>query len=99
MGAIVTMSAPRGGGPDTTRQTYAFACLRCGHAWERDYTLTRETDPHGRPFLTYRTGGRTVPSPITSPTCVICDSPRVHVVRPDLVAAVDRARGDLRGGP
>ncbi|POX43495.1 hypothetical protein C3486_00800 [Streptomyces sp. Ru73] len=70
------------------RQTYAFSCTGCGHAWKQSYDIVLVTGPDGRRSQTYRLDGRTVPSPLTSPVCPHCESRRVHAVP---VGLADRA--------
>lgn len=81
---------------DTSRKTveeaYAFACLRCGHGWERTFVIEHYLDPHGRPFVQYYADGEPVPSPLTHPRCPNCEGHRVRVLRPGRVAVVERAR-------
>ncbi|MFP8943580.1 hypothetical protein ACLIYM_19395 [Streptomyces fenghuangensis] len=77
----------------TTREEYSFACLRCGHGWERAYGIRHHVDGDGRPFVTYHDpadGGR-VPSPLTRPVCPNCESHVVRIMRPGRVYEAERA--------
>jgi Zn finger protein HypA/HybF involved in hydrogenase expression len=69
--------APRN---ETAHEEYSFACMHCGHGWERAYRIQHHTDLDGRPFVTYHdpASGERVPSPLTRPVCPNCDT---HVVR------------------
>ncbi|MBT2383158.1 hypothetical protein [Streptomyces sp. ISL-11] len=66
------------GAPEPAHESYAFACMRCGHGWEQSYEITHHTDAEGRPFVIYYADGQRVTSPLTHPTCLNCGE---HVVR------------------
>ncbi|WP_051872403.1 hypothetical protein [Streptomyces sclerotialus] len=74
--------------PGDLRQTYAFSCTGCGHAWKQTYEIVIVADADGRRSQTYRIEGRTVRSPLTAPVCPHCESGRVHAVP---VGLADRA--------
>lgn len=65
-------------GPAKVHEEYSFACMRCGHGWEQSYDIEHHVDPSGVEFVVYKSDGRRVPSPLSSPTCVNCGG---HVVR------------------
>jgi hypothetical protein len=65
-------------GTVTAHEAYAFACMRCGHGWEQSFDIEHHVDGKGRSFVVYKSDGKTVPSPLTSPSCPTCDG---HVVR------------------
>ncbi|WP_240139927.1 hypothetical protein [Streptomyces sp. MUM 178J] len=60
------------------RESYAFACMGCGHGWEQSYEIEHHSDPSGKDFVVYRSGGRRVPSPLSRPNCTNCGG---HVIR------------------
>lgn len=72
----------------TTRESYAFACLRCGFGWEREFEIQHLSEAGGRPVARYLVDGRPVPSPLTQPSCPNCGGHRVRVLRAGTVAAV-----------
>jgi hypothetical protein len=66
-------------GTVAAHEAYAFACMRCGHGWEQSFDIEHHVDEKkGTFFVVYKTDGRAVPSPLTSPTCPTCEG---HVVR------------------
>lgn len=80
----------------TVHEAYSFACMRCGHGWEQEYEVRRLEYPDGTPFVTYRTDGERVPSPITHPTCVKCDGHQLRIMRAGRVAAARPERTPQR---
>ncbi|NGO76759.1 hypothetical protein G6045_13945 [Streptomyces sp. YC504] len=62
----------------TVHESYAFACMRCGHGWEQSYDIEHFVDGKGNEFVLYKAGGQRVPSPLSRPTCLNCGG---HVVR------------------
>ncbi len=62
----------------TVHESYAFACMRCGHGWEQSYDIEHFVDGKGNEFVLYKAGGQRVPSPLSRPTCFNCGG---HVVR------------------
>lgn len=61
-------------------ESYSFACLRCGHAWGRDYELRHTRDLHGHTVVTYLDHGVPVPSPLRRPRCPACDGHQVRIL-------------------
>ncbi|GGS30153.1 hypothetical protein AB0E75_08470 [Streptomyces griseoviridis] len=77
----------------TVHESYSFACMRCGTGWEQSYEIEHHTDAEGRRFVVYTADGRTVPSPLSRPTCHNCDGHVVRIMRPGRVASArDAAR-------
>lgn len=95
-------STPGTAGQDITHEAYAFACMRCGNAWEEAYEIEHHIDASGRTVLAYTVAGRRVPSPLSRPTCENCEGHLVRIMRagtvsnPQLHAALFHGRG--RGG-
>ncbi|MGI5467358.1 hypothetical protein [Streptomyces sp. CA-132043] len=85
--------------PGDLRQTYAFSCTGCGHAWKQTYDIVIVSDAEGRRSQTYRIEGRTVRSPLTSPVCPHCDSGRVHAVPVGLAERALAAETAARSRP
>lgn len=73
---------------DTVHESYAFACMRCGHGWEQSYDIEHHVDGKGKEFVTYVADGRHVPSPLTRPTCLNCDGHVVRIMRAGQVSSV-----------
>ncbi|KAB8164325.1 hypothetical protein FH609_014090 [Streptomyces sp. 3MP-14] len=71
-----------------THESYAFACLSCGFAWEQEFAIEHITDLGGQPAVRYLVDGRPVPSPLTHPSCPNCGGHRVRVLKAGTVAAV-----------
>ncbi|MFJ4621444.1 hypothetical protein [Streptomyces sp. NPDC088812] len=69
-------------------ESYSFACMRCGHAWEQSYEIEHHTDADGHEFVLYVADGRTVPSPLSRPACLNCDGHLVRIMRAGQVASV-----------
>ncbi|WP_329457442.1 hypothetical protein [Streptomyces sp. NBC_01497] len=65
-------------GTVAAHEAYAFACMRCGHGWEQSFDIEHHVDDKRGAFVVYKCDGRTVPSPLTSPSCPTCEG---HVVR------------------
>lgn len=80
-----------GGGARGT-EAYSFACMNCGYGWEQSYEIEHHTDPTGRPYVTYLAEGRTVPSPLTRPTCENCDGHQVRIMRSGQVSGAVASR-------
>ncbi|MBL3667591.1 hypothetical protein JL475_16675 [Streptomyces sp. M2CJ-2] len=72
------------------RESYSFACMRCGYGWEQSYEIEHHTDTDGHDTVRYVADGRVVPSPLSRPTCRHCDGHVVRIMRPGRVAS---ARG------
>ncbi|MFI0774704.1 hypothetical protein [Streptomyces sp. NPDC021212] len=77
---------PEGG--EVAHEAYAFACMKCGHGWERSYDIEHHVDGEGRSFVVYFTDGTRVPSPLTSPDCVNCGAHLVRIMRSGQVSSV-----------
>ncbi|PHQ51365.1 hypothetical protein BLA24_15795 [Streptomyces cinnamoneus] len=73
---------------ETVYESYAFACMRCAHAWEQSYEIRHHVDAEGQPFVTYYADDKRVPSPLTRPTCENCGEHVVRIMRPGQVSVV-----------
>lgn len=80
---------------DVAHESYAFACMRCGHGWEQSYDIEHHVDARGREFVTYLAHGRRVPSPLTRPTCLNCGGHVVRIMRAGQVSSVRSAQESL----
>jgi hypothetical protein len=69
-------------------ESYSFACMRCGHGWEQSYEIEHHNDAEGHPFVMYVAEGKVVPSPLSKPNCLNCDSHVVRIMRPGQVSSV-----------
>ncbi|AKH82857.1 hypothetical protein AA958_12115 [Streptomyces sp. CNQ-509] len=78
--------------PEPVIESYAFACMMCGHGWEQSYEIHHHVDSKGRPFVTYHTDGERVPSPLTRPTCLNCGEHVVRIMRAGQVRSVESVR-------
>jgi hypothetical protein len=72
-------------------ESYAFACMRCGHGWEQSYEIEHHTDADGQEFVLYVADGRVVPSPLSRPRCQNCDGHVVRIMRAGQVSSVRSA--------
>ncbi|WP_445395125.1 hypothetical protein ACSMX9_17980 [Streptomyces sp. LE64] len=80
-------------------ESYAFACMRCGHGWEQSYEIEHHLDPAGRAYVTYLADGQRVPSPLSTPTCLNCGGHVVRIMRAGQVSSVlDLLRGSQHPG-
>ncbi|MFF3645870.1 hypothetical protein [Streptomyces sp. NPDC002564] len=89
---------------NVVHESYAFACMRCGHGWEQSYEIEHHVDATGHEFVTYLADGQHVPSPLTRPTCLNCGGHVVRIMRAGQVSSVlDMMRrqreGRGRGAP
>ncbi|MGW3492554.1 hypothetical protein [Streptomyces sp. NPDC001020] len=85
----------RGTATAVVQESYSFACMRCGHGWEQSYDIEHHLDGDGNEFVMYVAAGRVVPSPLSRPTCLNCDSHVVRIMRPGQVSsAQSRLRGE-----
>ncbi|MBI0298091.1 hypothetical protein JBE04_27395 [Streptomyces sp. PRKS01-29] len=84
----IAAHTPSGQSGEVAHEAYAFACMKCGHGWERAYDIEHHVDGEGRAFVVYFTGGRRVPSPLTSPDCVNCGAHLVRIMRSGQVSSV-----------
>ncbi|GAA3099424.1 hypothetical protein ACFQ0X_25655 [Streptomyces rectiviolaceus] len=73
---------------NTVHESYAFACMRCGHGWEQSYEIEHHVDGQGKEFVMYVADGRHVPSPLTRPTCLNCGGHVVRIMRAGQVSSV-----------
>ncbi|EDY64178.2 conserved hypothetical protein [Streptomyces pristinaespiralis ATCC 25486] len=80
-------------GPAKVHEEYSFACMRCGHGWEQSYDIEHHVDPSGEQFVVYKSDGRRVPSPLSSPTCVNCGGHVVRIMRAGRVSTVQNLMG------
>ncbi|WP_030822073.1 hypothetical protein [Streptomyces hygroscopicus] len=93
----IAAHTPSGPSGEVAHEAYAFACMKCGHGWERSYDIEHHVDGEGRAYVVYFTGGRRVPSPLTSPDCDNCGAHLVRIMRAGQVSsALESAR---RGRP
>ncbi|MGY3202232.1 hypothetical protein [Streptomyces sp. TE5632] len=69
------------------RESYSFACMRCGYGWEQSYEIEHHKDTDGHDVVRYVANGRVVPSPLSRPTCLHCDGHVVRIMRPGRVAS------------
>ncbi|KUF19546.1 MULTISPECIES: hypothetical protein [Streptomyces] len=76
-------------------ESYAFACMRCGHGWEESYDIEHHVDAKGQEFVTYLAHGSRVPSPLTRPTCLNCGGHVVRIMRAGQVSSVRSALDSL----
>ncbi|MEU3756513.1 hypothetical protein AB0H17_27755 [Streptomyces olivoreticuli] len=79
---------PAQGTSEPAHESYAFACMRCGHGWEQSYEIQHHTDADGRPFVIYYADGQRVPSPLTNPTCENCGEHVVRIMRSGRVSQI-----------
>ncbi|GHF64296.1 hypothetical protein GCM10010218_52280 [Streptomyces mashuensis] len=91
---VTGAGASPGTGPGTApgthvgHESYAFACMSCGHGWEQSYEIRHYTDAKGRPFVVYYADGERVPSPLGRPTCPNCDAHVVRIMRSGQVSVI-----------
>lgn len=84
---------------DVGHESYAFACMRCGHGWEQSYEIEHHVDGKGQQFVRYLADGRHVPSPLSRPTCLNCGGHVVRIMRAGQVSSVlDCMRRQREGG-
>ncbi|NBE54567.1 hypothetical protein [Streptomyces boluensis] len=74
----------------TVQESYAFACMRCGHGWEQSYDIEHFVDGSGAEFVMYVVDGHRVPSPLTRPTCTNCGGHVVRIMRAGQVSSVQK---------
>ncbi|MEV5979205.1 hypothetical protein [Streptomyces sp. NPDC052114] len=73
---------------NVVHESYAFACMKCGHGWEQSYEIEHHVDASGQEFVMYRADGLHVPSPLTRPTCLNCGGHVVRIMRAGQVSSV-----------
>ncbi|MGX2995211.1 hypothetical protein JNUCC64_13090 [Streptomyces sp. JNUCC 64] len=69
-------------------ESYAFACMRCGHGWEQSYEIEHHVDAEGHAYVTYLADGQRVPSPLSRPSCLNCGGQVVRIMRAGQVSSV-----------
>ncbi|WP_223775104.1 hypothetical protein [Streptomyces sp. 135] len=87
---------------NVVHESYAFACMRCGHGWEQSYEIEHHVDARGQEFVMYRADGQHVPSPLSRPTCLNCGGHVVRIMRAGQVSSVldmMRRQRQREGGP
>jgi hypothetical protein len=75
-------------GTVAAHEAYAFACMRCGHGWEQSFDIEHHADDKGKISVVYRTNGLRVPSPLSSPSCPMCEGHVVRIMASGAVASV-----------
>jgi hypothetical protein len=81
---------------DIVHESYSFACMRCGHGWEQSFEIEHHLDAEDREFVMYVADGQVVPSPLTRPTCLNCDSHVVRIMRAGQVSSALRSMHQRR---
>ncbi|GAA3372399.1 hypothetical protein GCM10020367_27170 [Streptomyces sannanensis] len=74
--------------PETVQESYAFACVTCGHAWEQTYDIEHHIDGRGQPFFVYRVQGQQVPSPLNRLSCLNCGGHKIRIMRAGQVSSL-----------
>jgi hypothetical protein len=97
MSEITGQTGLRGTATAVVHESYAFACMRCGHGWEQSYAIEHHTDGDGQEFIQYVADGRVVPSPLSRPACHNCDGHVVRIMRAGQVSSV-RGAGERQHG-
>ncbi|MFG2451575.1 hypothetical protein ACGFSG_19525 [Streptomyces sp. NPDC048512] len=87
-GQVTEQTGHRSAATAVVHESYSFACMRCGHGWEQSYAIEHHHDGDGAEFVTYVADGRTVPSPLSRPSCLNCDSHVVRIMRAGQVSSV-----------
>ncbi|MGW0731544.1 hypothetical protein [Streptomyces sp. NPDC002851] len=77
-----------GGAIASARESYAFACIRCGHGWEQTFDIRHYLDGSGTEFVMYFADGQRVPSPLTRPTCLNCGGHKVRIMQAGQVSSI-----------
>lgn len=83
-----TGSGIPGGAIATVHESYAFACIRCGHGWEQSFDIRHYLDGSGNEFVMYFADGVRVPSPLTRPTCLNCGGHKVRIMQAGQVSSI-----------
>ncbi|QEV18540.1 hypothetical protein [Streptomyces alboniger] len=84
---------------NVVHESYAFACMRCGHGWEQSYEIEHHVDAGGQEYVVYRADGHHVPSPLSRPTCLNCGGHVVRIMRAGQVSSVlDTMRRQYEAG-
>jgi hypothetical protein len=87
-GQVTERTERRGTATAVVHESYSFACMRCGHGWEQSYEIEHHRDAGGAEFVVYVANGEIVPSPLSRPTCLNCDSHVVRIMRAGQVSSV-----------
>ncbi|MGC4984136.1 MULTISPECIES: hypothetical protein [unclassified Streptomyces] len=87
-GQVTEQNRHRGTATAVVHESYSFACMRCGHGWEQSYEIEHHRDAEGTEFVVYVANGEVVPSPLSRPTCLNCDSHVVRIMRAGQVSSV-----------
>ncbi|MEU5533135.1 hypothetical protein [Streptomyces sp. NPDC020362] len=98
MSEIAGQTGLRGTATAIVHESYAFACMRCGHGWEQSYEIEHHTDADGHEFVQYVADGRVVPSPLSRPACQNCDGHVVRIMRAGQVESVRSAAHHRHSG-
>ncbi|MBV2356749.1 hypothetical protein KUM39_20615 [Streptomyces sp. J2-1] len=96
MSEIAGRTGRQGSANAVVHESYAFACMRCGHGWEQSYEIEHHTDGDGHEFVLYVVDERVVPSPLSRPECQNCDGHVVRIMRAGQVSAVRGVGGAQR---
>ncbi|GGW29332.1 hypothetical protein GCM10010503_00980 [Streptomyces lucensis JCM 4490] len=88
MSETTGQTGPRATATAVVHESYAFACMRCGHGWEQSYEIEHHTDADGQQFVRYVADGLVVPSPLSRPSCQNCDGHLVRIMRAGQVSSV-----------
>ncbi|MFF1686383.1 MULTISPECIES: hypothetical protein [unclassified Streptomyces] len=87
-GAAARQIPNRSAATAIAHESYAFACMRCGHGWEQSFEIEHHIDGDGAEFVMYVVGGERVPSPLTRPTCLNCGGHVVRIMRAGRVSSI-----------
>ncbi|MFI0968058.1 hypothetical protein ACH4S8_42950 [Streptomyces sp. NPDC021080] len=87
-GQVTEQTGHRGAAAAVVHESYSFACMRCGHGWEQSYEIEHHRDSEGAEYVVYVANGEVVPSPLSRPTCLNCDSHVVRIMRAGQVSSV-----------
>ncbi|MGW3665695.1 hypothetical protein [Streptomyces sp. NPDC005141] len=87
-GQVTERTGHRSAATAVVHESYSFACMRCGHGWEQSYDIEHHRDAEGGEFVMYVANGHVVPSPLSRPTCLNCDSHVVRIMRAGQVSSV-----------
>ncbi|MFE1288554.1 hypothetical protein [Streptomyces sp. NPDC058751] len=87
-GQVTEQTGRRGTASAVVHESYSFACMRCGNGWEQAYEIEHHRDAKGAEYVVYVAGGEVVPSPLSRPTCLNCDSHVVRIMRAGQVSSV-----------
>jgi hypothetical protein len=88
MTEIAGQTGHRSAATAVVHESYSFACMRCGHGWEQSYEIEHHLDAEGSEFVMYVANGQVVPSPLSRPSCLNCDSHVLRIMRAGQVSSV-----------